>query len=172
MRREASARAAVGYATVAALVVLLGVVLAPFLESWSGVRPSALRLVYAPLCHQIAERSLFVFGAPLAVCARCTGLYLGAMLGLALAKRLGVGRAAAVRRAWLGALVLPTLVDGALALLGLSPLADVPRFLLAIPAGGAAGMLLAVGIHDLVLLVADRLGVRSAPERGAVEESR
>jgi uncharacterized membrane protein len=171
MRREASARAAIRYATVAALVVLLGVVAAPILESWSGVRPSALRLVYAPLCHQIAKRSLFLFGAALAVCARCTGLYLGAVLGLALAERLGVSRVAVVRRAWLAALVLPTLVDGGLAVVGLSPLAEVPRLLLAIPAGGAAGTLLAVGIHDLVLLVADRLGVRSAPERGAVEES-
>jgi len=32
------------------------------------------------ICHQRPERSFFLFGAPLAVCARCAGIYAGAAL--------------------------------------------------------------------------------------------
>jgi uncharacterized membrane protein len=34
------------------------------------------------VCHRIDERSLHVFGQQFALCARCSGMYLGAMLGL------------------------------------------------------------------------------------------
>src|SRR5512132_564232 len=32
---------------------------------------------FSHVCHQAADRSLFVAGSQLAVCARCTGLYFG-----------------------------------------------------------------------------------------------
>jgi len=32
------------------------------------------------LCHQIPERSIFIAGKKLPVCARCTGLFLGYLL--------------------------------------------------------------------------------------------
>ena len=32
------------------------------------------------ICHQRPERSFYLFGAPLAVCARCAGIYAGAAL--------------------------------------------------------------------------------------------
>lgn len=35
------------------------------------------------VCHRIAERSFVMGGRPLPLCARCTGTFLGAMLGLA-----------------------------------------------------------------------------------------
>ena len=171
--RERWARTGVMCATAAAAVVLLGVLAPPIVESWTGVRPSVLRLVYAPLCHQIDERSLALLSGPLAVCARCTGLYLGAVLGLASTCWLGIRRTSSVPRVWLGALVLPTAVDGVLAFVGSSPLTEWPRFVLALPAGGAAGFLLAIGIYDLVLLVAGRRWVaRGATAPRAVEESR
>ncbi|MFC2030286.1 DUF2085 domain-containing protein [Chloroflexota bacterium] len=40
------------------------------------------RVGYA-ICHRIPERSFYVNGRPLPLCARCTGTFLGAMLGLA-----------------------------------------------------------------------------------------
>ncbi len=37
---------------------------------------------FAPVCHQIAERSFQLAGHPLAVCHRCFGFYTGFTLGL------------------------------------------------------------------------------------------
>ncbi len=37
---------------------------------------------FAIVCHQRPERSFWIFGAEVAVCARCLGIYLGAALGL------------------------------------------------------------------------------------------
>src|SRR5687768_4893185 len=47
----------------------------------SGIRGKGDAVGYA-ICHRIAERSFMAFGAPLSLCARCTGIYLGAMTGL------------------------------------------------------------------------------------------
>src|ERR1043165_9302763 len=38
--------------------------------------------VFAALCHQIPERSFYLAGQPLAVCARCFGIYAGFALGV------------------------------------------------------------------------------------------
>ena len=42
----------------------------------------ALQRGFALVCHQRPERSFFIFGAQVAVCARCLGIYLGAAVGL------------------------------------------------------------------------------------------
>ena len=44
----------------------------------------ALQQGFALVCHQRPERSFWIFGAPVAVCARCLGIYLGAAIGLLL----------------------------------------------------------------------------------------
>ena len=60
---------------VAAVAWFALVVLAPVLP------PSLAAVVYAAggfVCHQLPDRSFHWHGAQLAVCARCTGIYLGA----------------------------------------------------------------------------------------------
>ena len=37
---------------------------------------------FAIVCHQQPERSFWIFGAEMAICARCLGIYLGAAAGL------------------------------------------------------------------------------------------
>ncbi len=37
---------------------------------------------FALVCHQRPERCFWIFGAPIAVCARCLGIYIGAAIGL------------------------------------------------------------------------------------------
>lgn len=44
--------------------------------------PAKLRLVFRVLCHGIPTRSLELFGTPMPLCARCTGIYLGLLAGL------------------------------------------------------------------------------------------
>jgi uncharacterized membrane protein len=44
---------------------------------------SFLYALFAPVCHQIPGRSFTFCGFPLAVCARCLGIYSGFLAGLA-----------------------------------------------------------------------------------------
>ena len=53
------------------------VVAAPVLLSFGRAESAALYAAFAPLCHQVAERSWTVLGYPLAVCVRCFGFYCG-----------------------------------------------------------------------------------------------
>ncbi len=46
------------------------------------------------VCHQIAERSFQIDGQPISLCARCTGMYIGAFLGIGFQLLLGRRRSA------------------------------------------------------------------------------
>ena len=54
----------------------------PLLEPSLPRLAGALDLIYAPVCHQLPERSISVGQGVQAVCARCSGLYLGGVSGL------------------------------------------------------------------------------------------
>jgi uncharacterized membrane protein len=57
---------------------------APYLRSRaSGVAP-LIYSCFSTVCHQIPSRSFHLFGFPLAVCARCLGIYAGFLGGLVL----------------------------------------------------------------------------------------
>lgn len=45
--------------------------------------------LFAPLCHQMPERSFWLMGEPLAVCHRCTGIYFGLFAGALLWRAAG-----------------------------------------------------------------------------------
>lgn len=70
--------------TMAYLLWFGGILLAPYLRSRASPWAGLVYSVYSPVCHQAAGRSLLCFGQPLAVCARCTGIYMGFGLGLVL----------------------------------------------------------------------------------------
>lgn len=57
------------------------IVLAPLLMERAPTVSFFLYLFFSPICHQLPERSFFLFGHQLPVCARCTGIYFGAFLG-------------------------------------------------------------------------------------------
>jgi uncharacterized membrane protein len=64
---------------------VVAIFLAPYLRSRSlDASASFLYAVFSPVCHQIPERSFFFRGFPLAVCARCLGVYAGFLAGLVL----------------------------------------------------------------------------------------
>jgi len=60
------------------------VVAAPWLAHRGSWLAPLLYAIFEPVCHQIAERSFHLWHEPLAVCHRCTGLYLGFVLGIAI----------------------------------------------------------------------------------------
>jgi uncharacterized membrane protein len=64
------------------------------------------------ICHQIPERSFYLRGFPLAVCSRCTGIYVGFVIGLMFypfVRSLHPQRMPS--RRWLIAACLPVLID-------------------------------------------------------------
>lgn len=150
VRQRAGARRAVLAVALLALLFVAGALLAPVLDQAGGRWGGAIRLLYAPVCHQLPERSLTVDGAPLAVCARCTGLYLGGVVGLAAAAAWLGPAGRGPRPFWLGLALAPTVVDALLPWVGLPQLAMLPRLALALPAGAVAALYLAVGVADFV----------------------
>ncbi|MBP1694609.1 MAG: conserved rane protein of unknown function [Chloroflexi bacterium] len=65
-----------------ALVLSVGILLLGWLlETPAGLLGKADAIGYA-VCHRIDLRSFHINGRPLPLCARCSGMYLGAMLGL------------------------------------------------------------------------------------------
>jgi len=80
-------RLAVVVVALAVIVIVLAIVMSP-----ASVLGKADRVGYA-VCHQIPERSFVLAGRPLPLCARCTGTFLGASLGLVVMLLLGRQRA-------------------------------------------------------------------------------
>ena len=112
---------------------------------WAGtlfLAPAALFPVGAAICHQRPERSFFIDGHQMAVCARCAGLYVGAALAVPLA--LIYGSALTTRRARAIATVagLPTLLTWTLEFAHVADFSNGVRFAAALPLGFAAAWLM------------------------------
>ena len=70
------------FATLFGILVFIGLIfLAPYFNNRSSILGNIIYLVFSPLCHQNASRCFYFLGYPLAVCARCLGIYIGFMLG-------------------------------------------------------------------------------------------
>jgi len=132
----------------AAFLFVAATIAAPWLAARGVAGAGWLRLAFAPLCHQLAERSLDLGSGPLAVCARCSGLYYGGVIGL-FAGAVLAACGTRPRTAWLMWAAAPTLIDAVLPWLGIPNLPNVPRMLLAVPPGVMGGWFLAVGLTDL-----------------------
>lgn len=78
MRREIQLRLV---STIPAL--LAGTALSAPVLSYHGMLLAALAVLQflSPVCHQDPARSFWILGEPVAVCARCLGIYLGAAAG-------------------------------------------------------------------------------------------
>ncbi len=121
--------------------------LAPGLAA-SGVELPArlIYILYSPTCHQLPERSLFLFGHKMAICARCTALYLsfwvvGLLYGLWGLLPFGWRyRWPPLSLRWLLLLSLPMIVDGTGQLLGLYTSTNFLRLVTGALAGGGFGL--------------------------------
>ncbi|MFB6274220.1 MAG: DUF2085 domain-containing protein [Salinibacter sp.] len=60
--------------------IFLLALLPPFLPAEMQV---VVRRCFAPVCHQLPGRSPHIAGVPLAICDRCSGIYLGLVVGVA-----------------------------------------------------------------------------------------
>lgn len=105
------------------------------------VAPAAAFAAGHYICHQRPERSFFLHGRQLPVCARCTGLYAGAALAAPIAIVLGAALSRNGARWLLGALALPTAITWSLEFVAGVPFSNVARFVAALPLGFAAAWL-------------------------------
>jgi len=72
------------------------------------------------VCHQMPERAFWLAGHPLAVCARCSGIYAGFAIAVVLYPlALSLRRTETPRREWLILALLPTTIDFTLGITGL-----------------------------------------------------
>ncbi len=146
-RFDSRSRRLVAVIALAAALWCTGFVLAPWLEHHGAAAGSWLRLGFSPTCHQQPARCLDLGDGPLAVCARCAGLYAGGLLGLVATLLSGVRCRAAL--ATLVAASAPTVVDFAASLAGLPSLPSWPRFAIAVAPGAVLGLLLADAAADV-----------------------
>ena len=152
---RARGRAVWGWALTASVTLgLLGLtVLAPWARAHGHASLSAAAYGgFSAACHQMPERSFHFEGFPLAVCARCFGLYVGGALGvLAYPLVRSLTRVVMPWRGWLLLAALPTTVDFALGFFGVWENTHLSRFLTASLLGAAAAFYILPGLLDLSL---------------------
>jgi uncharacterized membrane protein len=104
---------------IASTALLVSIVSSPLLAHWGYVGAAALsERMFSVYCHQLPERSVFLWGWKMPVCARCFGIYFGLFLGALLYPLTWKGKV--TPSGWvLLAAVAPLCVDGVLQLLGL-----------------------------------------------------
>ena len=110
--------------------------------------PAVLAPICAVICHQRPERSFFVGGTQMPVCARCTGLYVGAALAVPFALVAGSGLASDRARRILFVAALPTALTWTLEFVGGVSLSNSIRFLAALPLGLCGAWLVLTVIRD------------------------
>jgi len=126
-----------------ALLVLSGA--ATLVAALAPVFKSAwVYFLFQAVCHQNLERSLWIAGAPMAVCARCFGIYAGALAAL-------LASFPARRRALLAALLLLA-ADAASEWLGARPAWAAGRVATGFLAGAAAAPFLAQSMAEALEL--------------------
>jgi uncharacterized membrane protein len=119
-------------------VILLA---AATVTSWAiahGASPR-WRLLFKIICHGYEERCLVLFGVPMPLCARCTGIYLGLLAGLLAFAAVPWVRERVMRWVALAA-VTPLAIDGLTQLAGLRTSTNPLRMETGIVAGMAFGL--------------------------------
>lgn len=107
---------------------------------------------FAIFCHQLPDRSYFIDGHQLAVCARCTGIYAGFALTLLLYPLIRSLRNPLMPRpSWLLLAALPLAIDFAVNFVGFWQNNHTSRLLTGAILGGAVGFYVMPGIIDLSL---------------------
>jgi uncharacterized membrane protein len=145
------------FGAIAWAAALAGLLLPLVPAVWNGLGPgpeflpACVRFGFSNACHQIPERSFFLFGEPMAVCARCYGVYAGYAAGTAawflLRKRLKSGTP---KPALFVACLAPAAVDFVLSHLGLFESSNGLRMLTGSAAGAAVPFYLLPAVLDLV----------------------
>ncbi|MBW9221043.1 DUF2085 domain-containing protein [Methanothermococcus sp. SCGC AD-155-M21] len=63
-------------------IFYMGIFLAPYLYDIDRLLSLLIYSIYSHICHQMPERSFYIFNHKMAVCARCFGIYTGILFGM------------------------------------------------------------------------------------------
>ncbi len=141
-------RLVLGFVTALAGLWTAGIVVAPWLIAHDVIAGHWLRWFYRPACHQISDRCLDLGVGPMAVCARCAGLYLGGTLALLWTTIRD--RSCRPRPRWLAVVAAPTILDFVAGQIGLPSFGNWARFAIAMPLGFLAGLYLGDALFEIV----------------------
>lgn len=99
-------------------------------------------------CHQMPERSFTLFGAPLAVCSRCTAIYAGGLLGLLLVPLVRGLRRPPPDRLWIILAAIPVVADFGLGWLGILANTFVSRSVTGVVLGAVSAFYILPGLLE------------------------
>lgn len=136
-----------------AILVILAIIAAP-LAMAEGKTFLGLTIYqsFAPICHQLPERSLFLVGHKLAVCSRCTGIYTGFAAAVLLYPFLrSLRQTETPRRRYLILAAIPLAVDFSIGYLGIWENTHLSRFLTGAILGFVVVLYIVPGLADLAL---------------------
>ena len=138
----------------------------------------AIYHAFAPLCHQLPERSYFIDGHKFAVCSRCTGIYAGFAFTLLVYPLVRSLRSVATPpRSLLILATLPLAIDFSLTFFGIWENTHTSRLLTGALLGSVAVFYVMPGIVDISLRAVTKHTQRPAtftlasPERIAAAPS-
>jgi uncharacterized membrane protein len=97
------------------------------------------RLAFRLMCHGMPHRCLDLFGVPMPICARCTGIYAGMLAGVAMFWLVPLLRERVMRRVALTA-IMPLAIDGLTQLAGFRESTNTLRLVTGSIAGLAFGL--------------------------------
>lgn len=151
---------------VAGSLFFVGLLVAAPLAQAHGVHwfSFAVYEAFSHVCHQIPERSFHIAGYPLAVCARCTGLYVGFAAVVAFYPLMtSLKRTHTPERKWLFVAAAPLGIDFALGLFGIWGNSHLSRLLTGGLLGAVSVFFILPGLVQLSLYQR-MFGPRSAKE--------
>jgi uncharacterized membrane protein len=167
----------VSAAIVAALVSLIFVAPLAAAAGHNGLA-FAIYYAFAPLCHQLPERSYFIDGHKFAVCSRCTGIYAGFAFTLLVYPLVRSLRSVATPpRSLLILATLPLAIDFSLTFFGIWENTHTSRLLTGALLGSVAVFYVMPGIVDISLRAVTKRTPRpttftlASPERIAAAPS-
>lgn len=134
--------------------VFVGLIVAAPLAQSNGLQWFSFSVyeVFSHFCHQTPERSFYLAGYPLAVCARCTGLYVGFAAAVAVYPVMtSLKRTHAPERKWLFIAAAPLAIDFTLGFFGVWENSHLSRFLTGALLGAVSVFFVLPGLVQLSL---------------------
>ncbi|HKR60846.1 MAG TPA: DUF2085 domain-containing protein [Pyrinomonadaceae bacterium] len=136
---------------IGSLLLVALIVAAPIAHAGQHrILAATLYQAFSHVCHQQPDRSFFIAGQPLAVCARCTGIYLGfASTTLLYPLLTSLHRTDPPERKWLFVAAAPLAIDFGLGALGIWENTHWSRFVTGALFGGVVVLFVMPALAEL-----------------------